>query len=1013
MNTGSVLAQFTITLTQAVSEPVLVDWYTSDGTAKAGVDYAAGKGTATFAPGQTSKTISILVYGRAVGSEDRSFFVEMLPPVNAILGASIGECIIHVDTTGSTPVTVIVVPSGPRGLEGKSAYQVWLDLGNTGTEQDFIDSLSPPIDEIAAEVAPLIDVGNTTLTAQGTESLGRPDATNVKAVARRVAYVGAAKIATVTLADGENTLAVADLAGDTIDFNANGFVPRILRAGSMFEPSWYVNAAGKLVVKAAVAGDVLYATQYDVVSKSQPFAREGDVFEHYERSTYNKLRSFEKGTHRQVTSAADAVLWEGATGGQGPYFRWDGTYPKTVPAGSTPLTTGGIAAGAWVSVGDASTRSDLASSEAGKGVGMVYNAAKATDLARVDKEVVSILQFDGVDDYNGTTGTNNRIPVSQAFAALAAKGGGAILFPKTATGVYYIDGSDTSVTDAAGIEIIAEQGVSFVVNGNWTPLITKNIKANREIKILLQPINYPFYHGPQQYRRPSETPSALTQLNGTYEVPQALAYTDFTGYMLAATAGTRPTLAITGGVDTFNLPFTLATERNAAVVPCAIGDEVGAINDSVVGSVSVGVITPSGYCLVEQNLATGNTVLNNNGATSTIGQPVTGATRNQFNSALLSVKMVSDQLFQMCVNGIPLGTFDAGAPISGIAFGGFGRTTPMGWSSMYRVKNSMVSGARALRVLMLGDSTSDPAIPSSQYDYMRRFLAAAGVQIYDFQNIAKSGDTSAAQLAAFNAIGIAGFDFCIANIGINDIQGGVGASTLAANVASIATRCAANGVKFILGVPTLWYSLAEANAQGQGGQNTLNNAAGAQYRAAAIRACAANGGLVSMAPLRHEGQITADYIGKSAIDQVLMDCIHPTAYGRAMMGLGNAMAIMGAINPVGYRKKQRVATPAFWYTAARDPAGSAPMISIDNGELQFKGSVAIVSGYTAGTAVINIPKELNNNDWSYLAVPALGASGPVGVATMVITPAGAVTFYNVPGGTTALSLDNVKVTKGS
>ena len=27
------------------------------------------------------------------------------------------------------------------GAEGKSAYQTWLDLGNTGTEQDFIDSL--------------------------------------------------------------------------------------------------------------------------------------------------------------------------------------------------------------------------------------------------------------------------------------------------------------------------------------------------------------------------------------------------------------------------------------------------------------------------------------------------------------------------------------------------------------------------------------------------------------------------------------------------------------------------------------------------------------------------------------------------------------------------------------------------------------------------------------------------------------------------------------------------------
>lgn len=267
MTTGSVLTQFTITLTQAASEPVLVDWYTSDGTAKAGVDYAAGKGTATFAPGETSKTISILVYGRAVGSEDRSFFVEMLPPVNAILGASIGECIIHVDTTGSTPVTVIIVPTGPRGLEGKSAYQVWLDLGNTGTEQDFIDSLSPPTNEIAAEVAPLIDVGSTTLTSQDTESLSHPDATTVKAVARRVAYVGAAKIATVVLADGDNLIAQADLVGNAVDLNSVGLYPRIARGTTFISPQWDIQTDGKLLIKDAVAGDVLYVCQYDLLSR--------------------------------------------------------------------------------------------------------------------------------------------------------------------------------------------------------------------------------------------------------------------------------------------------------------------------------------------------------------------------------------------------------------------------------------------------------------------------------------------------------------------------------------------------------------------------------------------------------------------------------------------------------------------------------------------------------------------------------------------------------------------------
>lgn len=37
--------------------------------------------------------------------------------------------------------------NGHDGKDGKSAYQIWLDLGNSGSEQDFIDSLKPKSDE--------------------------------------------------------------------------------------------------------------------------------------------------------------------------------------------------------------------------------------------------------------------------------------------------------------------------------------------------------------------------------------------------------------------------------------------------------------------------------------------------------------------------------------------------------------------------------------------------------------------------------------------------------------------------------------------------------------------------------------------------------------------------------------------------------------------------------------------------------------------------------------------------
>lgn len=332
MTTGSVLAQFTITLSQAVSEQVAVEWHTADGTAHAGVDYAASKGTALFAPGETSKTVEILVYGRAVGSEDRSFFVEMLPPTNAILGASVGECIIHVDTTGSIPVTVIVVPAGPRGLQGKSAYQVWLDLGNTGTEQDFIDSLSPSAQEIAEEVAPLLNVGDTVLTAEGTNGLNKPDATTVKAVARRVAYVRPTKIATVVLANGDNIIAQSDLTGDIVDIGSVGLYPRIMRGSDVLSPQWSVEADGRLLINGAISGDVLYICQYDIASSLAVTRLSFQALRRsYAEAGYNLIGKFSNAglTLEDVT---DVVLWEPT----GHAYSWSGTLPHDISEVDSP-----------------------------------------------------------------------------------------------------------------------------------------------------------------------------------------------------------------------------------------------------------------------------------------------------------------------------------------------------------------------------------------------------------------------------------------------------------------------------------------------------------------------------------------------------------------------------------------------------------------------------------------------------------------------------------------------------
>lgn len=368
MNTGSALARFTITLSQAVTEPVQVEWFTSDGTAKAGVDYAENEGTAVFAPGETAKTVDILVYGRAVGSEDRSFFVEMLPPTNAILGSSIGECIITVDTSGSTPVTAIIVPTGPQGVQGKSAYQSYLDTTTDNppmTEAEWVESLKGDPAEIAQEVAPLIDVGATVLTAEGTEGLESPDSTTVKAIARRVAYATAARISKVILADGTNYLTNADLTGDEIDFYSSGFIPRVLRGGVFIEPQWFIDFGGELVIQGAVAGDILYAIEYNFNSSYQRLARESSS----EHSYFRKFISF--GLGNTLYSVNDVLLWSKSEGGDGNYYQWNGdwTSQKIVPPSSTPASTGGVGANAWVNVGQATFAEVAASPDGTKKIG--------------------------------------------------------------------------------------------------------------------------------------------------------------------------------------------------------------------------------------------------------------------------------------------------------------------------------------------------------------------------------------------------------------------------------------------------------------------------------------------------------------------------------------------------------------------------------------------------------------------------------------------------------------------
>jgi hypothetical protein len=82
-NTGAVVAVFTVTLSAASTETVTVAYATGNDTATAGSDYQTASGTLTFAPGETSQTLAVLVNGDRSGEPNETFFVSLSAPTNA------------------------------------------------------------------------------------------------------------------------------------------------------------------------------------------------------------------------------------------------------------------------------------------------------------------------------------------------------------------------------------------------------------------------------------------------------------------------------------------------------------------------------------------------------------------------------------------------------------------------------------------------------------------------------------------------------------------------------------------------------------------------------------------------------------------------------------------------------------------------------------------------------------------------------------------------------------------
>jgi hypothetical protein len=93
-NTGTTDAVFIVSLSAPSTTPVTVHYATADGTAVAGSDYQATAGTLTFAPGETSRTITVKVNGDRTFESNENFAVNLSQPTNATIANGQGVGII-------------------------------------------------------------------------------------------------------------------------------------------------------------------------------------------------------------------------------------------------------------------------------------------------------------------------------------------------------------------------------------------------------------------------------------------------------------------------------------------------------------------------------------------------------------------------------------------------------------------------------------------------------------------------------------------------------------------------------------------------------------------------------------------------------------------------------------------------------------------------------------------------------------------------------------------------------
>jgi hypothetical protein len=103
-NSGTKTGTVTVNLNAVTDKTVTVNYTTANNNAIAGIDYTATSGQLSFAPGETTKTITVTVFGDNIAEANESFFVNLSNATNAIIDPNAGQGIVTITDDEPHPI---------------------------------------------------------------------------------------------------------------------------------------------------------------------------------------------------------------------------------------------------------------------------------------------------------------------------------------------------------------------------------------------------------------------------------------------------------------------------------------------------------------------------------------------------------------------------------------------------------------------------------------------------------------------------------------------------------------------------------------------------------------------------------------------------------------------------------------------------------------------------------------------------------------------------------------------